>query len=135
VFVHLNFTSILFCLSILIFHPFLFCSSILIFIHLYCSSIFSIHDYVSSIFFIHNYHSSMYTWQNIPPHHDIFYAMCQGIFFNILLMLVKDSRIDSFLLTYSCSCSHAHHLASAYGLQHPQQFQCKFELHKQFMEK
>ncbi len=64
VFIHLNFTSIS------IFHPFQF------FIH------YIVHpSFHSLLCFIHNYCSSMYTWQNILPHHDIFNAVCQWIFF------------------------------------------------------
>ncbi len=43
-------------------------------------SIYIVH-FASSMIMFHSSFSSMYKWQNIPPCHDILYAMCKGIFF------------------------------------------------------
>ncbi len=59
-------------------------------------------------FFIHKYLSSMNTWQNILPHHQIFYPMCQIYLQNILLMSIKYSKRDSFMFTYSHSPNNIH---------------------------
>jgi len=79
-----------------------------------CSSILVFHPLLCLIY---NYHSSMYTWQNIPPHHDILYAMCQRIFlwysFDVnKIFLKRFGPAHLFMLTCSHSCSHIHHLAS-----------------------
>jgi hypothetical protein len=79
-----------------------------VFIHLNFTSISNFHPL---------YCSSIYTWKNIPPRHDIFYAMCQRIFFqysfNVSKIFLKRFILaHPFMFTYSHSCSHVHHLAS-----------------------
>jgi hypothetical protein len=89
-------SSILFCFSILVFHPIYFL----------------IHYYVSSIIIIHPC-----THGKIIFHVMIYYMPCVKEYsFDISLMSTKYSKKDLVLLTCWCSrshsCSHTHHLAS-----------------------
>ncbi len=86
VFIHINFSSILFC------------SSILIFIHYYVSSIIIVHPCTCGRIFLHIM---------------IYFMPCvKEYFFNIPSMSIKYSQKNSILLTCSCSCSHIHHITS-----------------------